>query len=423
MKIFTNQYPQSSYVANAFNDVEKGETLYFATAFFTELKCLEEVLENCGQLKLIVRLGFPTSAEQLKSLMNGKYKNKVAIRYYASSNFHPKLYIFGNRRLVVGSANFTNNALKSNQEVCIELMNNNETDSADIFNELKSTFESYWNEAKVLTKDSLEEYQKLTVQYQKIHEEIYRIDSKIPIHEFKNHINLKDKKKKDDLCFDELSKRYQIGKGLVGKIIDIYKESGRILDDEKLPLRLEVDAFISFVHDKYAKEISNCQLGLDNNQELIRSHISAFKQHYAEGTKYKDFLLNRCEKDLPRLEKFLSDKEIIQNAPIESIVQSIWVLNTIWTTIGRYAGGEQPFIKQFIDENGEQKIRDTLIYILYGKDSIEERIYQAVRGKYKLYKFDQSSVEELIGWINNENLPIINERVIRVLRYYGADVS
>lgn len=208
MRVLTNQKPDSDYIGNAFNDMKSGETVYFATAFFTELKELEKVLEQCGKLNLIVRLGFPTSAERLLELMNGKYKNKVSIRYYASSYFHPKLYIFGNRKAIVGSANFTNNALWSNQEVCIELNNNEETTEGEAFFELQRTFKSYWEEAKPVTEGILKEYNSFILKYPSIEKEIYELDEKFPdhlIHKFENNASLKkDKKTKKAMFFDEL---------------------------------------------------------------------------------------------------------------------------------------------------------------------------------------------------------------------------
>lgn len=41
---------------------------------------------------------------------------------------------------------------------------------------------------------------------------------------------------------------------------------------------------------------------------------------------------------------------------------------------------------------------------------------------YKLNIFGQANVQELIGWINRENLPVVNGRTTKVLRYFGFDV-
>jgi hypothetical protein len=42
--------------------------------------------------------------------------------------------------------------------------------------------------------------------------------------------------------------------------------------------------------------------------------------------------------------------------------------------------------------------------------------------KYKLNEFGQANVQELVGWCNREDLPIINGRTTKVLRYFGSKV-
>jgi hypothetical protein len=60
---------------------------------------------------------------------------------------------------------------------------------------------------------------------------------------------------------------------------------------------------------------------------------------------------------------------------------------------------------------------------LYGKGDIVKRMADLIYdSSYKLNEFGQSNVQELVGWINKEELPVINGRTTKVLRYYGFDV-
>jgi hypothetical protein len=43
--------------------------------------------------------------------------------------------------------------------------------------------------------------------------------------------------------------------------------------------------------------------------------------------------------------------------------------------------------------------------------------------QYKLNHFGRSAVQELLGWINAEDLPICNNRTLRSLRWLGFDVT
>lgn len=41
---------------------------------------------------------------------------------------------------------------------------------------------------------------------------------------------------------------------------------------------------------------------------------------------------------------------------------------------------------------------------------------------YKLAEFGQSNVQELVGWRNKEELPVINGRTTKILRFLGSKV-
>jgi len=41
---------------------------------------------------------------------------------------------------------------------------------------------------------------------------------------------------------------------------------------------------------------------------------------------------------------------------------------------------------------------------------------------YKLEEFGKANVQELVGWCNREELPIINGRTTKVLRFFGSKV-
>ena len=73
--------------------------------------------------------------------------------------------------------------------------------------------------------------------------------------------------------------------------------------------------------------------------------------------------------------------------------------------------------------NEEQRVKKTLIYLLYGTGDPVTRMANCIYdSEYKLNQFGKSNVQELIGWINKEDLPVINGRTTKVLRYFGNKV-
>ncbi|WP_198927158.1 hypothetical protein [Vibrio cyclitrophicus] len=70
------------------------------------------------------------------------------------------------------------------------------------------------------------------------------------------------------------------------------------------------------------------------------------------------------------------------------------------------------------------KLRKTLCYLLYGTGDIVTRMSNCIHdSEYELNEFGPANVQELIGWSNKENLPVINGRTTKVLRYFGFEVK
>ncbi|MBF4443687.1 alcohol dehydrogenase, partial [Vibrio anguillarum] len=69
-------------------------------------------------------------------------------------------------------------------------------------------------------------------------------------------------------------------------------------------------------------------------------------------------------------------------------------------------------------------VKKTLCYLLYGAGDIVTRMSNCTHdSEYELNEFGPANVQELIGWINKENLPVINGRTTKVLRYFGFEVK
>src|SRR5689334_10514024 len=114
--LYTNRNGRGDFVRNAITHYAgSADNIYAAVAFFTESNLVKELL-NTNRIRLIVRLGFPTSPVALAELM---LLSNIEIRYFTDKSFHSKLYIFGDRIALVGSANLTRTAVMTNQEVVV----------------------------------------------------------------------------------------------------------------------------------------------------------------------------------------------------------------------------------------------------------------------------------------------------------------
>ena len=106
--LYTNSNARQDFVRTALGEHSNPPcNVNIAVAFFTERDDLLHLINAGCQVRLIVRLGFPTAPYALQKLMQ---EDAMSIRYFTGSSFHPKLFIFGTKVALVGSANLTQSA-------------------------------------------------------------------------------------------------------------------------------------------------------------------------------------------------------------------------------------------------------------------------------------------------------------------------
>ena len=134
---------------------------YWATAWagvsstlFSELTTRKDKIE-----KIIVGIHFyQTHPDFIETFLDS---NKIKFIKQPEGTFHPKLYLFYDNvnkwELLVGSANFTNEAFTRNTEATT-LIKSNDDNAEKILKTAFNIIEKSWNEAKKFTKPELEKY-------------------------------------------------------------------------------------------------------------------------------------------------------------------------------------------------------------------------------------------------------------------------
>lgn len=173
MLLYTNSTGKDT-VRNAFYVLSGGVgSIYLACPFFSEDTLINELLDRGLLLRLIVRLGPSTSPLALRRLIE---KENIQIRYFTSPLFHSKIYIFGDRIALVGSANLTQSGIQSNREICVSI------DSEDeCFQALLSLYQSYWDQAEVLNSDRLDQFGKICSRF-KVNKENTELEQSVLKH-------------------------------------------------------------------------------------------------------------------------------------------------------------------------------------------------------------------------------------------------
>ena len=78
--------------------------------------------------------------------------------------------------------------------------------------------------------------------------------------------------------------------------------------------------------------------------------------------------------------------------------------------------------EKFISENGIEKIRNSLSYVVFDEPNND---FQTKIANYlydenlKLSYIGESVIKELFGWVNNQEIPIFNNRTRVSMEYMG----
>lgn len=416
--LYTNSNSKSDFVQNGLHaSIQDGENIYIASAFFTEYDIIREFTDRNCHVRIVVRLGFPTSPKALRSLLNSK---KIDARFYTSNSFHPKLYIFSDKVALVGSANLTKMAILTNQEVVLEV------DSEDPrFSELTSLFSDYWDEAQVLTNESIEKYELIYNKNKEAISQVGKMDE--DIHKeigdvvFENIDRGKKKKNKESIFLDSYRKSYQESVSAFNYIQNEYKKYGRKVDESLIPLRIEIDSFFSFVRDVHATQETWREQPIgwgEKKKELVRALVNEWKH-----TKREHFEETIVNVNYPLISQVFESKESIDSITIEEIADVLVVLHSFHDRLRFYRGGLESLKTAFVKTNDVNKVKNSFTYLFFGEGDIIKRMSDLVfNSEYKLTEFGQSNVQELVGWVNGEDLPVVNGRTTKVLRYFGFDV-
>lgn len=419
--LYANRTSHADFVRNAFSELSADRcNVYIAVAFFTEAKIVEQLLTSGCHIRLIVRLGFPTSATALSRLMG---RSDVEIRYFTDRSFHPKLYIFGDRTALVGSANLTDSALNSNQEIVVSVSADDER-----FVDLAGLFAQYWRDASVLTETALKDYDLLYKEYSRITAPVEALNGKllasfgtVAAKNIERGRSDAKKPSRSSVFVEDFRKTYQESVAAFEIVRALYSETGyRKVAAAVLPLRIEIDSFFSFVREQHAIGDAWKQAPRRSPSEQ-RAPITALIDLW-RSTPWPHLEQTVAHVTYPRLQRVFASAETVQRASDEDLFAALTTLHSFHDRLRFYANGLEKLQRVFLQANDGQRLRDVLVYLVFGPGDTPTRMARSIYDDYKLNEFGPANVHELIGWCNREGLPILNGRTTKVLRYLGSDV-
>ena len=410
IKLYTNSSKETR-IKYRLEEICKNTTIYISVAFFNNIEFIKKSLNNNCEIFLIVRLDFGTDPNALLEIENMNNPN-IHIRYYACRNFHPKFYIIDNVCAIVGSSNLTNSGVSSNLEVNIEISCEN-----TIYEELKREYWLEWDCARVLTKEKILDFKNKYDSHNNIPDSNSIFFSEKDLVLTPNIIDDNKKERKNE-SIKRFEKDYQLYISAFSKLKNIYcKVSNERKYDDKVPLRIEIDRFLSWIKDEKYKgeEYLNIkkknETAIENDVKYLKDEFIQFKTNEYYNTTYERYV---------EIKNKLGNKEAIHNQNKKELLEVLLLINAIYDQLRFFPGGMETLKQEFLLKNDETKIKNTLTYLLEGKENFIERIYNIVNpSTYKLEVLGDSSIKELYGYINNDDIPTCNHRMLHSMQWLG----
>ncbi len=412
-ELYTNSKTKNDCFRHEFYN-HKDYNVDIAVAFFSSSDLVNELLKNQCRIRLIIRLAPGTNPINLREIIN---KPGLEIRYYTGKNFHPKLYVFQDK-IIIGSSNLTKGGTLYNQEINISIDRNDKR-----FDKLKNLFNSYWDEAIPLNTEILDEYIRIINEY---NEKIKNIENEFDI-EINDYIPQKeysDSLKKAEITnyfspevekyfskeYDSFLKQHEI-------LEEIYKDTNlRLFKENELPLRLEIDQFISWVKEKkYSqdKDFDPRVLHIKNVREIIPPLMREFIN---SDYNRKIWEVNNFNK----ISSNFKNKETIAQLTYEKLFDTLLIINAFREHMERFVKNAQ---EKFFVMNKENNVKNKISTLLFGKDDFRLRLVHAINKSPKVSHMNQSSYKELLGWVNRENIPICNDRTLKTMNWLGFNIT
>lgn len=137
--------------------LDKYNNISFAVAWIKDNKIYQKLLKNKDKIQFST-VGIDFAGTDVNVLKDFQNSNKVKI-YKGEYTFHPKIYVFYNRtkyKAIVGSANLTNGGMVNNNECAVLFTESN----GILLDNVLETLEDYFDKAKIITEDIINEYSK-----------------------------------------------------------------------------------------------------------------------------------------------------------------------------------------------------------------------------------------------------------------------
>jgi hypothetical protein len=301
-------------------------------------------------------------------------------------------------------------------------------DAADPrFDALAVLFSEYWRDAKVLSQKVMQDYKYKFKSFANAAGAAQSFDEEVKA-QFGDvaaqNIGWGSKTvSKENSFIDSYEKRFQECVSAFGEVRAVYESIGKYkVTREQLPLRLEIDGFISWVREECAKGESWRHEPIVSSEER-KQRIAELVEtwHNSRWDWFHDMIVPIS---YPRLIAVFKDQATFEAADDSTLFDALTTIHSFRETLRYHKGGMETLKRDFLTGNDSKHIRSSLGYLVFGRERSEIRMANLIfNPDFKLKLFGKSAVQEMVGWLNKEEIPVVNGRTTKVLEYFGFRVQ
>ncbi len=393
-----------------------------ASPFYTTYSPIEKLTAKGCEVLLIVRLCEATDPSSLRKALADPL---VSIRYYTDRKFHPKLYIVDDVALV-GSANLTRSGLEANREVSVVLMKDRDV----AFQSLPMIFDNLWDYADVLSKPILDEFEKICKRHniaQQRRDFEKDLEVKIPAVSPQSIVVGSNKISKQRSFLQSFRRKYdEILVPLHQEIMTTALAAGFGRPEYVgADPQIEMGRFLGWVRLVYGQGDMWRETPIGNTSERA-ARISQYVSEWQSTSDTVSRDMYEAERELQNIayiKEVFNDASRLNGLSYDEIFEGLIGCHAFLEQLRFTKGGLEGLRTDFAKRNKLSAIKSTLTYLLHGQGDQIQRAYDCLYDeKYRLERFGEASIMELVGWSSSERPPF-NNRTIRGMRFLGYDVE
>lgn len=417
--VFSNG-PNGDYVINPLAELmAESHQACLAAPYFTKADEIVSAASSGTSVQLLVGLNASTTAKALAEVSG---VSNIAVRYL-THRFHAKIYVFAESALI-GSANLTDGGLLSNREAVVALSQEN---NADAIEEVRALFVELWDSAHVLTPEILSVFKKAR---SALSSEALDADSRIEAAVGRaqpTHIGVGSSTKSRERNFlEELRRqvyeRYRPAFSEVAKILD--ENDLRRPEFQNIGLGNETNRFLSWVRQTYVigdeawknAKVASPEERAEKIQTLGKEWASTDEPKVHEGFR----------ESIETIHRVFGSPESIQAVDKDELIEGLMSVHAFYEQLRFTKGGAANLPLAFWEANSQDlgKVKGIFEYLIHGPEDFIERLHDILYDpERKLGLFGRFCALELYGTLNPHDVPPMNGRMAKALRYLGFKVT